>query len=142
MWLTYMSSGLTLDALILNVRDLQAALPIILRAEQHCVEVPIFFFIFKYFPPLLLNHVDVRHEVGNKLVFSIACNQTGFFASSSPAITSLLLSCQWTDLTGCDQNLIYWPMEHAKSCVRILFVSEFDVYWHWFLRFEHAWLVC
>ena len=101
-----------------------------------------FFFIFRCFPPLLLNHVDVRHEVGNKLVFSIACNQTGFFASSSPAITSLLLSCQWTDLTGCDQNLIYWTRLHAKSCVQILFVSEFDVYWHWFLRFEHAWLVC
>ena len=59
-----------------------------------------------------------------------------------PAITSLLLSCQWTDLTGCDQNLIYWTRLHAKSCVQILFVSEFDVYWHWFLRFEHAWLVC
>ena len=142
MWLTYMSSGLTLDALILNVRDLQAALPIILRAEQHCVDVPIFFFIFRYFPPLLLNHVDVRHEVGNKLVLVLLATKRAFLHPVAPAITSLLLSCQWTDLTGCDQNLIYWTRLHAKSCVQILFVSEFDVYWHWFLRFEHAWLVC
>ena len=54
MWLTYMSSGLTLDALILNVRDLQAALPIILRAEQHCVDVPIFFLYLQMFSPASL----------------------------------------------------------------------------------------
>ena len=78
MWLTYMSSGLTLDALILNVRDLQAALPIILRAEQHCVDVPIFFFIFRCFPPLLLNHVDVRHEVRNKLVLVLLATNRAF----------------------------------------------------------------
>ena len=108
MWLTYMSSGLTLDALILNVRDLQAALPIILRAEQHCVEVPIFFFIFKYFPPLLLNHVDVRHEVGNKLVFSIACNQTGFFASSSPCnyFTPFIMPVDRSDWLRPKSNLL------------------------------------
>ena len=53
-WLTYMSSGLTLDALILNVRDLQAALPIILRAEQQCVDVPIFFLYLQIFSPASL----------------------------------------------------------------------------------------
>ena len=37
-----------------------------------------FFFIFRCFPPLLLNHVDVRHEVRNKLVLVLLATKRAF----------------------------------------------------------------